>query len=39
MKSVVLILFPIQGFLAAQMQKAMRSYLQLNDERNKITNE
>ncbi|KAA6365258.1 MAG: putative Multidrug resistance-associated protein 4, partial [Streblomastix strix] len=36
---VVLILFPIQGFLAAQMQKVMRSYLQLNDERNKITNE
>ncbi|KAA6384229.1 MAG: putative ABC transporter [Streblomastix strix] len=36
--AVVQFLFPIQGFLAAQKQKSKRSYLTLNDKRNKITN-
>ncbi|KAA6392071.1 MAG: putative ABC transporter C family member 3 [Streblomastix strix] len=37
--AVVLITFPIQGMLSTNMQKAMRAYLQFNDDRNKITNE
>ncbi|KAA6378355.1 MAG: putative multi drug resistance-associated protein MRP, partial [Streblomastix strix] len=37
--AVILITFPIQGIISSNMSKAMRLYLQFNDERNKITNE